>query len=216
MGSKTLPGYLLAIGPIVMLVTFIFLFDALIGGAKEGVIGEAKIKADIEAGMENFALTKLVAFLGLGGMMAMALGYTLWARLLQGEGKKGATLAIVASIAIPVVAAGMMMSMDYNFGAADAWDKGDISSALILGTVAEYSGGEILWTFLMLSVCLIGLATVLQVTDKVSRSIGGILAAVTLIMFVSWFVSFDALDFLWLIWMAATVAAGVNLIRQKA
>ena len=73
MGSKTLPGYLIAIGPIVMLVTFIFLFDALIGGAKEGVIGEAKIKADIEAGMENFALTKLVAFLGLGGMMAMAL-----------------------------------------------------------------------------------------------------------------------------------------------
>ena len=216
MNSKAFVGYLLVSGPIVMLLTFIVLFDALIGGAAEGVIGEAKIQADIVAGMENFALTKLVALLGLGGMMAMALGYTLWARLLQGEGKKGATLALVASIAIPVVAAGMMMSMDFNFGAANAWDKGDTSSALILGAVGEYSGSDILWVFLMLSVSCIGLATVLQVTDKVSRTIGGILAVVTLIMFVSWFVSFEALDFLWMAWMAMTVVAGVDLIRQKA
>ena len=148
--------------------------------------------------------------------MAMALGYTLWARLLQGEGKKGATFALVASIAIPVVAAGMMMSMDINFAAMNAWDGGDTSSALILGAVGEYSGSDILWVFLMLSVSCIGLATVLQVTDKVSRTIGGILAVVTLIMFVSWFVSFEALDFLWMAWMAMTVVAGVDLIRQKA
>ena len=216
MNSKAFVGYLLVSGPIVMLLTFIVLFDALIGGAAEGVIGEAKIQADIVAGMENFALTKLVVLLGLGGMMAMALGYTLWARLLQGEGKKGATLALVASIAIPVVAAGMMMSMDINFAAMNAWDGGDTSSALILGAVGEYSGSDILWVFLMLSVSCIGLATVLQVTDKVSRTIGGILAVVTLIMFVSWFVSFEALDFLWMAWMAMTVVAGVDLIRQKA
>ena len=216
MNSKAFVGYLLVSGPIVMLLTFIVLFDALIGGAAEGVIGEAKIQADIVAGMENFALTKLVALLGLGGMMAMALGYTLWARLLQGEGKKGATLALVASIAIPVVAAGMMMSMDINFAAMNAWDGGDTSSALILGAVGEYSGSDILWVFLMLSVSCIGLATVLQVTDKVSRTIGGILAVVTLMMFVSWFASFEALDFLWMAWMAMTVVAGVDLIRQKA
>ena len=216
MNSKTLAAGLLVVGPIVMLITFIFLFDALIGGAEDGVIGEAKIKADIVAGMENFALTKLVAFLGLSGMLAMALGYTLWARLLQGEGKKGATLDTVASIAIPVIAAGMMMSMDFNFGAADAWEKGDTSSALILGATGEYTASNIHWVFLMLSVGFIGLATVLQVTDKVSRSIGGVLAVVTLVMFVGWFGDFDALDFLWMIWMVATVAAGVNLFRQKA
>ena len=56
----------------------------------------------------------------------------------------------------------------------------------------------------------------LQVTDKVSRTIGGILAVVTLMMFVSWFASFEALDFLWMAWMAMTVVAGVDLIRQKA
>ena len=216
MGSKTFTGYLLALGPIVMLTTWIFLWDALIPGAPEGAIGEAKWLADIEGAMENLALTKLVSLIGLGGMMAMALGYTLWARLLQGEGKKGATLATVASLAIPVVAAGMMMSMDFNFGAADAWDKGDTSSALILGAAGEYTGGNIHWVFLMLSVGFIGLATVLQVTDKVSRSIGGILAVVTLAMFIGWFGDLEALDFLWMIWMLATVAAGVNLVRQKA
>ena len=68
----------------------------------------------------------------------------------------------------------------------------------------------------MLSVGFIGLATVLQVTDKVSRSIGGILAVVILVMFVSWFGSFELLDFLWMIWMVMTVVAGVDLIRQKA
>ena len=217
MGSKTLAGYLLAIGPIVMLAVFIFLFDALIGGAEEGVLGEAKIKADIAAGMENYSLIRLLGFLGGGGMLAMMLGYTLWARLLQGEGKKGATLATVASIAIPVAAAGMMMSMDFNYGAANAFDTGDTSSALILGAVAEYSGGEILWTFLMLSVSFIGIATVLQETDTVNRSIGGILAVATLVMFASWFTSFEGLDFLWMLWMLVTVVAGVNMIiRQKA
>ena len=135
---------------------------------------------------------------------------------MQGEGKKGATLATVASIAIPVATAGMMMSMDLNFAAANAWDKGDTSSALILGAVGEYAGADFIWMFLMISVGFIGLATVLQLTDKVSRSIGGILAVVTSVMFVTWFSSFEGLDFLWMIWMAATVAAGVNLIRQKA
>ena len=217
MVSKTFTGYLLALGPIVMLATWIFLWDALVPGAPEGAIGEAKILADIEGGMENFTLTKLVSFLGLGGMMAMALGYTLWARLLRGEGKKGTTFATVAAIAIPVIAAGMMMSMDFNYGAADAYDSGDTSSALILGAVAEYSGGEILWTFLMLSVSFIGIATVLQETDTVNRSIGGILAASTMVMFASWFVSIEALDFLWMLWMLVTVVAGVNMIiRQKA
>ena len=216
MSSKTLSGYLLAIGPIVMLAVFMFLFDSLIGGAEEGVLGEAKIKADIAAGVENYSLIRLLGFLGGGGMLAMMLGYTLWARSLQGEGKKGATLATVASIAIPVAAAGMMMSMDFNFAAMNAWDKGDTSSALILGAVGEYSGADFIWMFLMISVGFIGLATVFQLTDKVSRSIGGILVVVTLVMFVGWFSTIEALDFVWMIWMAATVAAGVNLIRQKA
>ena len=48
MGSKTFTGYLLALGPIVMLTTWIFLWDALIPGAPEGAIGEAKWLADIE------------------------------------------------------------------------------------------------------------------------------------------------------------------------
>ena len=217
MGSKTFTGYLLALGPIVMLITWIFLWDALIPGAPEGAIGEAKWLADIEGAMENLALTKLVSLIGLGGMMAMALGYTLWARLLQGEGKKGATLATVAAIARPVIAAGMMISMDFNVGATNAFEKGDTAGAIILGAVADYSGGDILWTMLMLNVSFIGIATVLQATDKVSRSIGGILAASTLVMFASWFTTFEGLDFLWMLWMLLTVIAGVNLIiRRKA
>ena len=107
------------------------------------------------------------------------------------------------------------MSMDFNFAAANAWEKGDTSNALIVGAVGEYSGADFIWMFLMISVGFIGLATVLQLTDKVSRAIGGILAVVTLVMFVGWFSTFEGLDFLWMIWMAATVAAGVNLIRQK-
>ena len=71
MGSKTFTGYLLALGPIIMLTTWIFLWDALIPGAPEGAIGEAKWLADIEGAMENLALTKLVSLIGLGGMMAM-------------------------------------------------------------------------------------------------------------------------------------------------
>ena len=86
---------------------------------------------------------------------------------------------------------------------------------MIIGALGEYAGADFIWLFLMISVGFIGLATVLQLTDKVSRSIGGILAVVTLVMFVTWFTSID-ISFLWMGWMATTVAAGVNLIRQKA
>jgi len=68
----------------------------------------------------------------------------------------------------------------------------------------------------MLSVGIIRLPTELHVTEKESRSKWWILAVVTLVMFIGWFGDLEALDFLWMIWMLATVAAGVNLVRQKA
>ncbi len=81
MNTKSLSGYLIAIGPILMMATWFFIWPALIGeGAEEGVIGVDLIKANIEQGMDNIYLTTLVATLGGGAMLAMMLGFTLWAR----------------------------------------------------------------------------------------------------------------------------------------
>ena len=164
--------------------------------------------------MDNISLTKIVAALGAGGFLGMMLGHTLWARLLRSEGKKGASLVTVASIALPVAAAGFLLSMDFNFAAAGAWDKGDTSNALIIGAVAEYSPGGFIGIVIMMSIGFIGLASVLQSTDKISKSVGGILAVLSLVMFILSFTPVDAGP-LWMVWMIATVAAGVNLIRQK-
>ena len=111
-----------------------------------------------------------------------------------------------------------MLAMEFNFAAGHAWDKGDTSNALIVGAVAEYamsSGPSFIWTFVSISIIFIGLATILQSTDKISKSIGAILAAVALVMLVMNFTNTDG-GFLWMIWIVATIAAGVNLIRQKA
>ena len=163
---------MMAIGPILMMAIFIGVWDAVIGGAEDGAVGEALVKANIEAGLENISLTKIVAFLAFGGFFGMMLGLTLWARSLRGEGKKGASLATVASIVIPVAAASFMLSMDFNFAAADAWGKGDTGNALIVGAVAEYAPSDLLGMVMMMSVGFIGLAAVLQSTDKISRSVG--------------------------------------------
>ena len=108
-----------------------------------------------------------------------------------------------------------MLSMDFNFAAADAWGKGDTGNALIVGAVAEYAPSDLLGMVMMMSVGFIGLAAVLQSTDKISRSVGGILAVFSLAMFV---LSFTAIDGgpIWMLWMLTIVAAGINLIRQKA
>ena len=169
MNAKSLSGYLIAIGPILMMATWFFIWPALIGeGAEEGVIGVDLIKANIEQGMDNIYLTTLVATLGGGAMLAMMLGFTLWARSLQGEGKKGPLLATIASITIPVAAAGFMLGMEFNFAAGDAWADNDFDNALILGAVGEYINGaepSFIWTFVSLSLVFIGIASFLQSND---------------------------------------------------
>ena len=218
MNAKSLSGYLIAIGPILMMATWFFIWPALIGeGAEEGVIGVDLIKANIEQGMDNIYLTTLVATLGGGAMLAMMLGFTLWARSLQGEGKKGALLATIASITIPVAAAGFMLSMEFNFAAGEAWANNDVSNALIVGAVGEYIGSadpSFTWTFVSLSLIFIGIASFLQSNDVISKTIAGLFAVIVLITGILNFTSIDA-DPLFMLWMLANVAAGINLIRLR-
>ena len=218
MNTKSLSGYLIAIGPILMMATWFFIWPALIGeGAEEGVIGVDLIKANIEQGMDNIYLTTLVATLGGGAMLAMMLGFTLWARSLQGEGKKGTLLATIASITIPVAAAGFMLSMELNFAAGEAWANNDVSNALIVGAVGEYIGSadpSFTWTFVSLSLIFIGIASFLQSNDVISKTIAGLFAVIVLITGILNFTSIDA-DPLFMLWMLANVAAGINLIRLR-
>ena len=218
MNAKSLSGYLIAIGPILMMATWFFIWPALIGeGAEEGVIGVDLIKANIEQGMDNIYLTTLVATLGGGAMLAMMLGFTLWARSLHGEGKKGTLLATIASITIPVAAAGFMLSMEFNFAAGEAWANNDVSNALIVGAVGEYIGSadpSFTWTFVSLSLIFIGIASFLQSNDVISKTIAGLFAVIVLITGILNFTSIDA-DPLFMLWMLANVAAGINLIRLR-
>lgn len=218
MSTKTLAGSLLIIGPLTIFLLFGFLWDAVIGSPGENLTGKELIEETLKKGMANITLTKLLAILGLTGMLSMFLGYTLWGRLLQGEGKPGSTLATVAAITIPVVAAGMLFSFDTNFAAADAWDKGDTVNALILGAVAEYSGGEALWFFFSLSIGLIGIAHAGQFTATVHKSLGYTLAVVGFLMMVSTFVDLgDAVGFIvWIIMTLVTVFSGGLLLKTKA
>ena len=201
-----------------MMATWFFLWPTFIGeGAPEGAIGEELIRGSLESGMDNMYLTMIVATLAGGSMLAMMLGFTLWARSLQGEGKKGTLLATVASITIPVAAAGFMLSMEFNFAAANAWVDGDISNALIVGAVAEYAGNadpSFPWTFVGLSLVFIGIASFLQSTDVISKTIAGLFAVIMLVAGILNFTSIDGGP-LFMLWMLINIAAGINLIRLK-
>ena len=219
MNAKSLSGYLIAIGPVLMMATWFFIWPALIGeGAPENAIGAELVRANIESGMDNLSLTVLVATLAGGSMLAMMLGFTLWARSLQGEGKKGALLATIASITIPVAAAGFMLGMEFNFAAADAWADKDFDNALIVGAVGEYINGaepSFSWTFVSLSLVFIGIASFLQSNDVISKTIAGLFAVIMLITGILNFANINA-DPLFMLWMLINVAAGINLIRLRA
>ena len=219
MSTKSLTGYLLAVSPILMIVMFAGVFPAVIGTGEDGLKGEALAKASIEAGMEHIHLTYTIATIGGLAMMATFLGYTLWARLLRGDDKKGNALVVIAAIAMPVATAGMIMSMDFNFAAAAAWIDGDKANALTVQAVAEYAGNNFIWTFIFMSIGFTGLASALQNTDKISKTIGYILAVVSVIMLIINVGGIDAEGagfIVFLVVMVATVASGINLIRQKA
>ena len=219
MSPKKLAGYLLVVGPIVTFVVMMFLWDAIIGNPDESLIGQEKIKAGMELGMDNFVLTQIIASLATFGMLAMWFGYTFWARSLQSDDKKSGILGTVAALIIPVAAAGFLFSMDINFAAAFTWEDGDIGNALITATVADSVswGSTLIWASLLTGIGLIGLASALQSEDKVSKSIGAILAVLAAAMIVINYSTISGAGFiLFMLVMLATVIAGANLIRLKA
>ena len=219
MSTKNLAGYLLVIGPIVTFVVMMFLWDAIIGNPDESLVGQEKIKAGMELGMDNFVVTQIIASLAAFGMLAMWFGYTFWARSLQSDDKKSGILGTVAALIMPVAAAGFLFSMDINFAAAFTWEDGDIGNALITATVADSVswGSTLIWASLLTGIGLIGLASALQSEDKVSKSIGAILAVLAAAMIVINYSTISGAGFiLFMLVMLATVIAGANLIRLKA
>ena len=219
MSPKNLAGYLLVIGPIVTFVVMMFLWDAIIGNPDESLVGQEKIKAGMELGMDNFVVTQIIASLAAFGMLAMWFGYTFWARSLQSDDKKSGILGTVAALIMPVAAAGFLFSMDFNFAAADTWRDGDTGNALITATVADSVswGSTLIWASLLTGIGLIGLASALQSEDKVSKSIGAILAVLAAAMIVINYSTISGAGFiLFMLVMLATVIAGANLIRLKA
>ncbi len=219
MSPKNLAGYLLVIGPIVTFVVMMFLWDAVIGNPDESLVGQEKIKAGMELGMDNFVVTQIIASLAAFGMLAMWFGYTFWARSLQSDDKKSGILGTVAALIMPVAAAGFLFSMDFNFAAADTWRDGDTGNALITATVADSVswGSTLIWASLLTGIGLIGLASALQSEDKISKSIGAVLAVLAAVMIVINYSTISGAGFIvFMLVMLATVIAGANLIRLKA
>tara|TARA_B100000686_G_scaffold191252_1_gene197908 strand:+ start:173 stop:829 length:657 start_codon:yes stop_codon:yes gene_type:complete len=216
MNPRNLAGYFLAIGPIVMMAIWMLVWPQLIGTVDSNLIDEEKVRARMELGMENFAVTKIVATASVMGMMAMLFGYTFWARSLQGGEKKLGILGTLAALIMPVVAAAILLTTDFNFAAGFAMSEGDSAVALATALVGDaiYFGSTSIWAFLILGVGLIGLASAVQSVDKVSKIIGGILAVLAVLMFVFNLSTYEP-DMLFMLWLLVTVISGVNLIRLR-
>ena len=117
---------------------------------------------------------------------------------------------------MPVVAAAILLTTDFNFAAGYAMSDGDTTVALTTALVGDaiYFGSTSIWAFLVLGVGLIGLASAVQSVDKVSKIIGGILAVLGALMFVFNLSSYDP-EMLFMLWLLVTVISGVNLIRLR-
>ena len=216
MNPRNLAGNFLAIGPITMMAVWMLVWPMLIGGVDSNLIDEEKIRARMDLGMENFATTKIVATAAVMGMMAMLFGYTFWARSLQGDEKKLGILGTLAALIMPVVAAAILLTTDFNFAAGHAMSDGDTTVGLTTALVGDaiYFGSTSIWAFLILGVGLIGLASAVQSVDKVSKVIGGILAVLAALMFVFNLSSYEP-EMLFMLWLIVTVISGVNLIRLR-
>ena len=216
MNPRNLAGYFLAIGPITMMAVWMLVWPMLIGGVDSNLIDEEKIRARMDLGMENFATTKIVATAAVMGMMAMLFGYTFWARSLQGDEKKLGILGTLAALIMPVVAAAILLTTDFNFAAGHAMSDGDTTVGLTTALVGDaiYFGSTSIWAFLILGVGLIGLASAVQSVDKVSKVIGGILAVLAALMFVFNLSSYEP-EMLFMLWLIVSVISGVNLIRLR-
>ena len=117
---------------------------------------------------------------------------------------------------MPVVAAAILLTTDFNFAAGHAMSDGDTTVGLTTALVGDaiYFGSTSIWAFLILGVGLIGLASAVQSVDKVSKVIGGILAVLAALMFVFNLSSYEP-EMLFMLWLIVTVISGVNLIRLR-
>ena len=193
MSYKNLAGYLLTIAPIVALLIFIVVWEALIGRPDSDLVGEALIKANLELYSDSMITTKIVAALGGAGI-----------------------LATVSAITMPLAAAAMLVSMDFNFASAGAWEKDDMANAYTLSAIGEYAGSTFMWAFISLSICFTALASALQSADKITMYVSGLLSIVALALLVTWFANIEVGFIVFMLMMLLTVVSGINLIRQKA
>ncbi|MFL2784481.1 MAG: hypothetical protein ACJ0BL_05555 [Dehalococcoidia bacterium] len=217
MSSTKLGGYLLAIGPILMLIVMMGVWPAVVGTVSDDLLGQDKIKAQMELAMENITVTRIIATLMGLGMISLLTGYTFWARSLQGDDKRGGILGTVAALTLPVVIAAIMLSMDFHFAAADTWLNDDQSNALIVATVGDSiaMASTFVWAFLFLGVGLTGLAASLQATDTFTKSLGAIISVVAAVSLVINYSDIGGAGFIvFMIFIIVTVISGINLIRK--
>ena len=209
MSTKSLTGWLLIAGPVLMFVVIGVLWEALIGA------GETAADSVAEA-MANEQLARILLVVGMIVFTATFVGLVLLARSMKGEDKPGATYADVAGIIFVAVAGASIVATGLSLGALDA-----AADSVSEGVTSEIVGNAVfagVWVFWALGNLLLGSAMVMQ--KNLHAVVAWLLVGFGVFGLFTAVISFsdipDAVGMV--IWLGLTltnVAAGVLVLRAK-
>ena len=205
-GTKTLTGWLLFLGPILMFVFFGLLWPVSHDDTAREAVTEL-------ANSSGIATTS--GILGTIAFAGVFLALTLLARSLKEEGKPGASGAVLAAILFPICAAVVVAQSGLHATSITEASDGAMGAAITLHTVAEgmWPAMGLMWG---ISYVLVGLAIAAQNASNEGRIVGGMAAISGALMFLSAFIGVDVIEGIaWILVAVTTLLLGVQVLRAK-
>ncbi len=212
MSAKSLPSWLLIIGPIGMFVVWGILDPMLIGEASSDLAPTERALANLQLGLDNEVADTLLSIIGGLCFLSIFAGLLLFARSLQAG---GATLASLASLIFPALIAIAIAGFGISIEASSLLSEGHSANAAALEVASSGLFGAVPM-FWGLSTLLLGLA-ITREEGSAPAIIGWLLALAGIGMFSGMFIDIGNTPIGMVIWLGMSlviVATGVVTLRK--
>ena len=215
MNSRSLTGWCLVLGPLLMFIIWGLLDPLVIGDASgEGLSPSEETLGYLELAAAKPVVANLFGFLGSLAMIATIAGFTWLSRSIKGA---GATWASIPGFIFPALAAVAIGFIGLSISAQDLFADGFTAAAAQLEVVGNNLGGGfgLFW-----GIGALFLGTALTCEKNIPAFLGWVLTITGLIMVVtSAFSGGQGGTFGFIIWIVmslATIGVGINILRGNA
>ena len=212
MTSRSLTGWLLILGPILMFLIWGVLDSVVIGSTAEGLSPSEEALASLELGAAKPGLDALFGFLGSLAMVGTFAGFTWLSRSIKGAGAGWASIPSFLFTALAAVSIGFI---GLSISATELFGDGFTAAAAQMELISNNLGGAF-GLFWGIGAFFLGLAITSE--ETIPAFLGWVLTITGLVMVITTLFTFggNALGFvIWVVMSLATIGVGISTLCRN-